>query len=73
MPTTTAFTFDELAGAISSCTSYSLKKSKDEDGEPVFLLLDGCGDQDGDPFYELIDVLDHVTNCREVADYLQNV
>ena len=69
----TTYTFDQLAGAISSCTSYSLKKSKDEDGLPVFLLLDGCGDQDGDPFEDLIDVQDYVTNNQEVFDYLYNV
>ena len=71
--TTTAFTFDQLAGAVASCTSYSLNKTKDEDGTTVFYLLDGCGDQDGDYFEDLIDVLDYVTNCSEVADYLQNV
>ncbi len=66
----TSYTFQQLNNALTNCTSHFLRKDKDEDGETIYCLLDGCGDQDGDPFYDLIDVQDYVTNNKEVFDYL---
>ena len=64
------YTFDQLNDAVTNCTSYSLQQSKDEEGETIYLLLDGCGDQDGDPFESLEDLEDYVCNSDEVHDYL---
>ena len=67
------YTFNQLNDAVTNCTSYYLQQSKDEEGETIYLLIDGCGDQDGDPFYELFDVEDYVCNNDEVHDYLMEV
>jgi len=67
------YTFNQLNDAVTNCTSYYLQQSKDEEGETIYLLIDGCGDQDGDPFYDLIDVEDYVCNNDEVHDYLMEV
>lgn len=65
-----AFSFQQLNNALTNCTSYWLRKATDNEGQTVFLLLDGCGDQDGDPFESLEDVADYITNNQDVADYL---
>jgi len=63
--------FQLYADAITNCTSYWLKKDKDDEGETIYCLIDGCGDQDGDPFYDLIDVADYIFNNEDVYDYVQ--
>ena len=70
MSTASTYTFQQLNNALTNCTSYFLRKDKDEDGETIYRLLDGCGDQDGDPFDDLIDVTDYVTNDSDVFNYL---
>jgi|TARA_R100001463_G_C3415935_1_gene209675 hypothetical protein len=64
------YTFQQLNNALTNCTSHFLRKAKDEDGELIYQLIDGCGDQDGDPFYDLVDVQDYVTNNQDVFNYL---
>ena len=65
-------TLQRYNNALTNCTSYFLRKSQDEEGETVYLLIDGFGDQEGDPFYDLIDVRDYITNNKEVANYLEH-
>lgn len=64
------FSFTQLYNAVTECTSFMLVQSKDEEGETIYLLLDGCGDIDGEPFYDLFDVEDYISNNEEVNDYL---
>ena len=59
-----------LSDALCNCTSFSLKLSKDEDGDTVFCLMDGCDEQDGDPFPSLEDVELYIRNNDEVEQYL---
>ena len=65
-----SYTFQQINNALTNCSSFFLRKGKDEQGETTYHLLDGCGDQDGDPFYELIDVVDYITNNSDVEAYL---
>ena len=67
---TSTYTFQQLNNSLTNCTCYFLRKDKDEDGETIYRLLDGCGDQVGDPFEDLIDVTDYVTNDSDVLNYL---
>ena len=68
--TMTTYTFQQLNNALTNCTSFFLRKGKDEEGETTYHLLDGCGDQDGDPFYDLYDVQTYITNDQDVFNYL---
>ena len=64
------YTFQQLNNACTNCTSYFIRKARDEEGQTIYLLIDGCGDQDGDPFEELVDVEDYITNNSLVTEYL---
>ena len=66
----TTYTFQQLNNALTNCTSYFLRKDKDEDGETIYRLLDGCGDQGGEPFDDLVDVTDYVPNDTDGVNYL---
>ena len=66
----TTYSFQQLNNALTNCTSFFLRKGKDEEGETTYHLLDGCGDQDGDPFYDLYDVQTYITNDQDVFNYL---
>ncbi len=66
----TTYSFQQLNNALTNCTSFFLRKGKDEEGETTYHLLDGCGDQDGDPFYDLYDVQAYITNDQDVFNYL---
>ena len=66
----TTYTFQQLNNALTNCTSFFLRKGKDEDGDTTYHLLDGCGDQDGDPFTDLYDVQAYITNDQDVFNYL---
>lgn len=68
--TNTTYSFQQLNNALTNCTSFFLRKGKDEEGETTYHLLDGCGDQDGDPFYDLYDVQAYITNDQDVFNYL---
>jgi hypothetical protein len=65
-----AYTFQQLANALDSCSSFWAKKSKDEEGNVIYLLMDGCGEQHGEAFEELIDLQDYITNNQDCFDYL---
>jgi len=65
------YTFQQLNNALTNCTSFFLREAKDEEGELIYQLIDGCGDQSGDPFYDLIDVVDLIAQDSDVADYLE--
>ena len=67
------YTFDQLQDALHSCTSFSLRRLRDEDGEVAYALLDGCGDQDGELFYYLEDVAVYITNNADVDHYLSEL
>ena len=62
--------FQQLNNACTNCTSFFIRKGKDEDGETTYQLVDGCGDDYQDPFYDLIDVQDYITNDEQVHEYL---
>ena len=66
----TTYTFQQLNNALTNCTSFFLRKGRDEEGETTYHLLDGCGDQDGDPFTDLYDVQTYITNDQDVFNYL---
>ena len=60
------YTFQQLNNACTNCTSFFIRKGKDADGELIYHLIDGCGEEYGDPFEELEDVEDYITNNEEV-------
>ena len=62
--------FQLLNDALTNCTSFYAQLGRDEDGETVFCLLDGCGDQDGDPFPDLEELELYIRNNEEVHQYL---
>lgn len=59
-----------LADALTNCTPCWLKKDKDEYGDTIYWLMDGCGDPDGDYFESLIDVEDYICNDTDVMNYI---
>ena len=63
------FSFDQLREAVQECTSYDLVQVFDDDHDE-YILIDPYGDQDGDAFYELDDVVDFITNNKQVEEYL---
>ena len=66
------YSFQQLNNACSNCTSFFIRKGKDEEGETTYQLIDGCGDDYQDPFYDLFDVQDYITNNEQVQEYLIN-
>jgi len=69
-----AYTFEQLKGAVVSCTGYDLIMVDNEDEDVVeYYLVDGCGDVDGDPFYDLEDVADYISNNEQVDQYLTSM
>ena len=62
--------YQQLSDALTNCTAFSLKLSKDEDGDTVFCLMDGCNEQDGDPFPDLAELEHYIRNNEEVEQYL---
>ena len=66
------FTLQQLNNACSNCTSFFIRKGKDEEGDTTYQLVDGCGDDYQDPFYDLFDVQDYITNNEQVQEYLVN-
>jgi hypothetical protein len=67
------YTFDQLKDALNECTSYDLQISIDEYDDPMYILIDPCGDQDGDPFYDLDDLTDYITNNDQISEYLSKL
>ena len=63
---TMSHTFDQLNEAIQAHTPCQLIKTRDEDGERTYTLLDGCGDAMGDAFPDLEEVYFYVTNNDDV-------
>jgi len=61
-----------LCDALTNFTPYMLQKSKDEYGDTIYWLLDGCGDPDGDYFESLIDVEDYICNNVDIETYINN-
>jgi hypothetical protein len=61
-----------LCDALTNFTPCMLQKSKDEYGDTIYWLLDGCGDPDGDYFESLIDVEDYICNNVDVETYIDN-
>jgi hypothetical protein len=68
----TNFTYDQLRDAVQDCTSYDLIQVFDDDHDE-YVLVDAFGDQDGDPFACLEDVLDFITNNKDVEAYLMEI
>jgi hypothetical protein len=68
----TNFTYDQLRDAVQECTSYDLINVFDDDHDE-YILVDPFGDQDGDPFTDLDDVLDFITNNKQVEEYLDEL
>jgi hypothetical protein len=68
----TNFTFDQLRSAVQECTSYDLINVFDDEHDE-YILVDPFGDQDGDPFTDLDDVLDFITNNKQVEEYLDEL
>jgi hypothetical protein len=68
----TNYTYDQLRDAVQDCTSYDLIQVFDDDHDE-YILVDAFGDQDGDPFTELDDVLDFITNNKQVEEYLDEL
>ena len=66
----TTYTFQQLNNALTNCTSFFIRKGKDEEGETTYHLLDGCGDQDGDTFYDRYDAHTYTTNDPHGFNYL---
>ena len=64
-------TFDQLYEAIQAHTPCTLTKTRDEDGERTYTLLDGCGDAMGDAFPDLNEVYFYVTNNDDVLEELK--
>jgi len=65
------FTFQQLNNACTNCTSFFIRKSKDDEGENIYLLFDGCGEQDGDPFEDLETLNDYITLNGDCREYLE--
>lgn len=65
-------TFDQLNEAIQAHTPCRLTKTRDEDGERTYTLLDGCGDAMGDAFPDLEEVYFYVTNNDDVLEELKS-
>jgi hypothetical protein len=63
------YTYDQLRDAVQDCTSYDLIQVFDDDHDE-YVLVDAFGDQDGDAFACLEDVLDFITNNKDVEAYL---
>ncbi|QBP05848.1 hypothetical protein [Synechococcus phage S-B28] len=61
-----------LCDALTNFTPCMLQKSKDEYGDTIYWLLDGCGDPDGDYFESLIDVEDYICNNVDIETYIGN-
>ena len=61
-----------LCDALTNFTPFMLQKSKDEYGDTIYWLLDGCGDPDGDYFESLIDVEDYICNNVDIETYINN-
>ena len=51
---------------VSDLSSYSVTEELDSDGITVWTLLDGCGDQEGESFEYFDDLLDYVTDNKEI-------
>jgi hypothetical protein len=66
------YTYDQLRDAVQDCTSYDLIQVFDDDHDE-YVLVDGFGDQDGDAFACLEDVLDFITNNKDVEAYLMEM
>ena len=69
---TMSHTFDQLNEAIQAHTPCQLIKTRDEDGERTYTLLDGCGDAMGDAFPDLDEVYFYVTNNDDVLEELKS-
>ena len=67
-----SYTFDQLNQAIQAHTPCQLIKTRDEDGERTYTLLDGCGDAMGDAFPDLDEVYFYVTNNDDVLEELKS-
>ena len=65
----TAYTYEQLREAVQECTSYDLVHVFDDDVDE-YVLIDPYGDQDGDAFQYLDDVVDFITNNKQVEEYL---
>ena len=68
----TNYTYDQLRDAVQDCTSYDLIQVFDDDHDE-YVLVDAFGDQDGDAFACLEDVLDYITNNKDVEAYLMEM
>jgi hypothetical protein len=68
----TNYTYDQLRDAVQDCTSYDLIQVFDDDHDE-YVLVDAFGDQDGDAFACLEDVLDFITNNKDVEAYLMEI
>jgi hypothetical protein len=66
------YTYDQLRDAVQDCTSYDLIQVFDDDHDE-YVLVDAFGDQDGDAFACLEDVLDFITNNKDVEAYLMEM
>ena len=71
-PDTMSHTFDQLKSAIEGQTPCQLSKTRDEDGERTYTLLDGCGDAMGDAFPDLEEVYFYVSNNDQVLEELKS-
>ena len=69
-PNACPYTLAQLRDAVMSHTPCDIQRAKDEDGDTVFLLLDGCGDAMGDPFPDLTELYCYVTGNQDVFDHL---
>ena len=65
----TNYTYSQLREAVQECTSYDLVQVFDDDHDE-YILIDPYGDQDGDAFQYLDDVVDFITNNKQVEEYL---
>jgi len=65
----TDYTYEQLREAVQECTSYDLVHVFDDDVDE-YVLIDPYGDQDGDAFQYLDDVVDFITNNKQVEEYL---
>jgi len=64
------YNFRQLKEAVQACTPCTLVKTRDEDGDRTYTLLDGCGDPMGDAFPDLLEVYYLITNDQDVFNYL---
>ena len=70
LSTTERQRLQRLSDACACCTAFTIRTTTDEDGYPVFFLVDGCGDDHGDGFEDLDDLETYVCNNQEVAECL---